>query len=172
MGLTQTKRRRWCRSAKVQVSFNAYSQTRAIVVTVTAPAGTVAGDYTFELKAKVAITSTPKPGNGGGVFLTLSVATPTLIDTTPPNVSITAPVNDDSFTFCAAGNTINVGVTAADPESVVTALFGTVNSQNLVFTPVSPNLLNTNTVIATGSFNAGSVGKYDIKAWATSAGHQ
>jgi hypothetical protein len=152
------------------VSFDAYSQTRTVGVTVTAPAGTVAGDYTFELKAKVATTSSPKPGNGDGVFLTVSVATPTMIDTTPPNVSITAPANGDSFKFCAAGNTINVGVTAADPDSVVTALFGSVNSGNLVFTPVSPNLLNTNTVMATASLSAGSVGNYEIKAWATSAG--
>lgn len=157
---------------QTSVAFSDYSQTKTLQVSVTAGSSTPPGDYTYILKAKVSNESDPKWGNGDGTVLTLSVAAPTATDTTPPNVSFDFPGQGSVFTYCAGGNLINVQVTAADAESVVTALYGSVNSSsaNLALTPQSPNLLNTNTVIATGSFNAAGVGKYDLKAWATSAG--
>ena len=68
--------------------------------------------------------------------------------------------------FCSAGTKVPVTISAVDPESVVTAIGGTVNGTPFTVQPFTP----ANVVLASGEIVAPAVGAYTLGAWATSAG--
>lgn len=144
--------------------FHDLSETLQVEVTVSAPAGTPVGDYVFSVQAD------PPAGYGWGVSshtlsLTVSDGSGTT-DVTPPQVVITAPTAGQSFTFCLGGTTIPVGIDAADPESLVTAIMATIGTTSVVlpaFTPAHVVSLSTTQMLS-------DIGAYTLSAWATSAG--
>jgi hypothetical protein len=142
--------------------FDALGQERTTTVRVTASANTTPGDYMYTIQA------VGPTGLGWGISnhtLTVTVSRPGVPDTTPPAVTITAPTAGLKFTFCTGGTTVPVTISAADAESVITTVGGTVNG---VAFPVT--FAPANTVVAEGQFAATAVGAYELKAWATSAG--
>lgn len=144
------------------LTFTALSQMQSVNVTFTATASTLPGDYSYSIQAD------PPTGLGWGVgshTLNVEVSEPTLVDTTPPNVAIVAPADGDSYTFCSAGVTVPIEVSASDAESVVTSVLAEVNGTNVALSYAAGN-----NVTATGSYAAGGVGVYTVNASATSAG--
>jgi hypothetical protein len=142
--------------------FTALNQAQSVNVTFTATGSTIPGDYSY------AIQAAPPGGLGWGVgnhTLNVEVSEPTAVDLTPPNVSITAPIDGTSLVFCAAGVAVPVTVTAIDAESVVTSVAADVNGSPLVLSFAAGH-----NVTATGSFTASGVGVYSVNASATSAG--
>jgi hypothetical protein len=144
------------------LTYTALSQTRSVNVTFTATASTLPGDYSYIIQAD------PPNGLGWGVgshALNVEVSEPTIVDVTPPNVSIVTPVNGTTLVFCPEGVNVPVEVSASDAESIVTSVAADVNGNGIVLT-YAPG----NNVTATGAFTASAVGVYDVNASATSEG--
>jgi hypothetical protein len=143
--------------------FTALAETHQTTVHVHVPDGTIPGDYVFTIQAD-------GPGGIGwgnaSHRLTVSVAEPVVTDTTKPAVVITSPTNGQSFTFCSAGTTIPVTISATDSESLVTSVWATAN--NVPFAVSFPGA--SNNVVANGSFTATGIGSYALQAFAQSAG--
>jgi hypothetical protein len=146
------------------VTFSTLSETHNVTVTITAAAGTPSGDYAYTIQANP-VVSVPSWGNGG-TTLSLELTTPVVTDTTPPNVTITSPVNAQAFAFCSAGNAIPVAIDAVDPESFVTAVNATVNGSAVALSSFTP----ANNVSVSGTYSATDIGSYTVSATATSAG--
>ena len=143
--------------------FFALGETHHTTVRVAASANTTPGDYMYNVQA------VGPTGMGWGVSshtLMVTLSEPVLLDMTPPDVRITAPVDGQAFTFCSAGTNVPVTISAVDPESLVTAIGGTVNDMAFAVQPFTP----ANVVTATGTVPVSAVGAYTLGAWATSAG--
>ena len=145
------------------MTFYTLGETHQTTVHVVAGQSTTAGDYVYNIQA------VGPTGLGWGISnhrLTVTVSQPVALDTTPPDVKITSPVDKQAFTFCLAGTKVPMTVSAVDAESLVTAVEGSVNGSAFplnLFTPA-------HVVLATGEFTASGVGAYTLGARATSAG--
>jgi hypothetical protein len=146
------------------LTFPSFSNSHDVEITVDVPAGTPAGDYAYKIQADP--RDKPSGWGVGEAILNVSVAEPVAVDTTPPTVVITQPVDATLFSFCRAGTPVSVTVEANDAESFVTAVFASVNGSSISLGSFQP----ANNVTVGGSFNASAVGTYVIKAKATSAG--
>ena len=106
------------------MTFYALGETHQTTVHVVASNNTTPGDYMYNIQA------VGPAGLGWGISnhtLTVTVSQPVVLDTTPPDVKITSPVDGQAFTFCLAGTKVPVTISAVDAESVVTAVGGWVN---------------------------------------------
>jgi hypothetical protein len=104
------------------MTFSTLGETHQTTVRVAASANTTPGDYMYTIQAD------GPSGLGWGNSshtLTVTVSQPVVSDTTPPDVTITSPTAGGTFTFCTGGTTVPVTISAADAESVVTAVGGT-----------------------------------------------
>jgi hypothetical protein len=145
------------------MTFYALGETHQTTVRVVFTQNTTPGDYVYNIQA------VGPTGTGWGISnhtLTVTVSQPVVLDTTPPDVKITSPVDKQAFTFCLAGTKLPVTISAVDAESVVTAVGGSVNGTPFSVNPFTP----ANVVLATGEVTASGVGAYKLGAWATSAG--
>ena len=145
------------------MTFYALGETHQTTVRVAASVNTPPGDYMYTIQA------VGPTGLGWGIAnhtLTVTVSEPVVLDTTPPTVSITSPIDGDKFTFCSAGTKVPVTISAVDAESVVTAIGGTVNGTPFTVAPFTP----ANAVSASGEIVLSAIGSYTLGAWATSAG--
>jgi hypothetical protein len=145
------------------MTFYALGETHQTIVRVAASGSTTPGDYMYTIQAD------GPEGIGWGNSahtLTVTVSQPVLLDTTPPDVTITSPHNGDKFTFCTGGTIIPVTITAVDAESFVTAIGATAGGTAIIINPFTP----AHSVDAEGQFIGAGVGYYDLEAWATSAG--
>ena len=145
------------------MTFYALGETHQTTVHVVASVNTTPGDYQYTIQA------VGPTGLGWGIAnhaLNLTVSQPVVLDTTPPDVRITSPTDKQAFDFCSAGTKVPVTISAVDPESVVTAIGGTVNGTPFTVQPFTP----ANVVLASGEIVAPVVGVYTLGAWATSAG--
>jgi hypothetical protein len=143
--------------------FYKLAETHQTMVRVHAGINTIPGDYVFTIQA-----DGPNGIGWGNAShtLTVTVAEPVLVDSTPPTVVITSPTDGQMFTFCSGGTVVPVIVSATDAESLVTSVWATAN--NVPFAVSFPAA--SNNVVATGSFTATGIGSYALQAWAQSAG--
>jgi len=145
------------------MTFYALGETHTTTVRVAASVNTTPGDYMYTIQA------VGPGGLGWGIAshtLRITVSEPVELDTTPPDVQITSPIDGQAFTFCSAGTKVPVTILAVDAESVVTAIGGTVNGTAFPVAPFTP----AHAVSASGEIVLSSVGAYTLGAWATSAG--
>jgi hypothetical protein len=142
--------------------FYAFGETHRTKVYLNVPAGTTPGDYQFTIQTKG--PSGIGWGNSGHT-LQVTVSEPVAVDTTPPAVVIDSPANGAAITFCSAGTVVPVTISATDGESFVTTVWAAANSQAFAVSP----FMAANEVTTTGSFTAGGIGAYALKAWARSA---
>ena len=125
------------------MTFYALGETHQTTVHVVASVNTTPGDYLYTIQA------VGPTGLGWGIAnhaLNLTVSQPVVLDTTPPDVRITSPTDKQAFDFCSAGTKVPVTISAVDPESVVTAIGGTVNGTPFTVPPFTP----ANVVLASG----------------------
>ncbi len=145
------------------MTFYTLGETHQTTVHVAASQNTTPGDYVYTIQA------VGPAGMGWGISnhtLTVTVSQPVVLDTTPPDVKLTSPVEGQAFTYCLAGTKVPVTISAVDAESLVTAVGGSVNGIAFLVNPFIP----ANVVLATGEFTASGIGAYTVGAWATSAG--
>ena len=145
------------------MTFYALGETHSTTVRVAALAGTTPGDYMYTIQA---VGPQGLGWGNSGHTLTVTVSEPVVLDTTPPDVTITSPTAGLGFTFCTGGTTVPVTISAVDAQSPVTAVGFTVNGASFSVNSFAP----ANTVAAEGQFVAPAVGAYQLRAWATSAG--
>jgi len=143
--------------------FDALAQTRRTTVRLHVGSSTIPGDYVFTIQA-----DGPNGIGWGNASHTLNVTVsePVVSDTTPPAVVITSPTEGQAFTFCSAGTTVPVIISANDAESLVSSVWAKAN--NVPFAVSFPGA--SNNVTANGSFTASGIGSYSLQAWAQSAG--
>jgi hypothetical protein len=143
------------------LTYTALSEQKTVTVSVSASSSTVPGDYAFLIRADPAAGI--GWGAGDGHTLVVSVAAPTLVDITPPNVQILEPTPGQEFLFCSAGTPVSLTVNASDAETFVTNVYASVNNSPVTLSSFTP----ANSVTVSGTFSAADIGSYTVKAWAT-----
>jgi hypothetical protein len=152
------------------LTFTALGQQQKVTITADVSAATVPGPYAYNIvsQRRVVGQDTVQGWGNGAATLTVVVSAPTTeADTTPPSVTISKPTADQSFTFCTGGTPVDIAFNAQDAESVISAVSADVNANAVA---LSITGLNTNSVDATGTYTANSIGAYTVNAHATSEG--
>jgi hypothetical protein len=143
------------------LNFTAVSQDRSFLLTVTTTAGTIPGDYTYD------IGGASPGGYGWGVttaMLTVQVAEPTVSDTTPPAVTFASPATcPATYTF---GQSVSININAVEDMSPITAFTATINGDAFG----SATGIGTQSANINGTFTPSMIGTYTVAASATSVG--